>query len=79
MVLRNLSCYHISEIMERMSQIPSLPWPFMCGPRYVAKGAMYKGLGVSPVDLGDSPRKLGVKFNGWGLLGTVDASTPYPT
>ena len=39
-VLSNLSCYHISIIMERMSQLPSLPWPLMRGPRYVAKGAM---------------------------------------
>jgi hypothetical protein len=33
---------------------------------------------VSPVDLGDSPRKLGVMFNGWDLSEKVDASTPLP-
>ena len=42
------------------------------------QGAMSRGLGVSPVDLGNSPRKLGVKFNGRGLLRKVDASTPLP-
>ena len=34
---------------------------------------------MSMVDLGDYPHKLGVIFIGRGLLGTVDASTPYPT
>jgi hypothetical protein len=38
--------------------------------------ALQRGLGVSPVDLGNSPRKLGVMFNGWDLSGKVDASTP---
>jgi hypothetical protein len=33
---------------------------------------------VSPVDLGNSPRKLGVMFNGYNLSGKVDASTPLP-
>ena len=40
---------------------------------------MQGGLGVSPVDLSYSMRKLGVNFNDRVLLGTVDASTPYPT
>ena len=39
-------------------------WSLKHGPRYVAKGAMQRGLGMSPVDLGDSPRKLGVMFKG---------------
>ena len=47
----------------------------MHGPSYVAKGGIQRGLGMSPVDLSDSPRKLGVMFKGWGLLGMVDAST----
>jgi hypothetical protein len=33
---------------------------------------------VSPVDLGDSPCKLGVIFNGQDLLEKVDVSTPLP-
>ena len=33
---------------------------------------------MSLVDLSNSPRKLGVKFNGRALLGTVDVSTPLP-
>jgi hypothetical protein len=28
------------------------------------------------MDLGNSPRKLVVMFNGWDLLGKIDASTP---
>ena len=36
---------------------------------------MKRALGVSPVDLSNSPRKLGVKFNDRVLLGMVDAST----
>jgi len=39
-VLSNLSCHHISIIMERMSQLPFLLWPLMRDPRYVAEGAM---------------------------------------
>jgi hypothetical protein len=31
---------------------------------------------VSPVDLGNSPRKLGVMFKGYNLSKKVDASTP---
>jgi hypothetical protein len=30
------------------------------------------------MDLGDSPRKLGVIFNGWDLLEKIDASTSLP-
>jgi hypothetical protein len=33
---------------------------------------------VSPVDLGNSPRKLGVMFNDYNLSEKVDASTPSP-
>jgi hypothetical protein len=33
---------------------------------------------VSPVDLDNSPRKLGVRFNGLNLSEKVDASTPLP-
>jgi hypothetical protein len=33
---------------------------------------------VSPVDLGNSPRKLGVMFNGYNLSEKVDASTLLP-
>ena len=48
----------------------------MHGPRYVAKGDIERGLGMSPMDLGDSPRKLGLMFKGWALLEKVVASTP---
>jgi hypothetical protein len=40
--------------------------------------ALYRGLRVSPVDLGDSPCKLSVIFNGWDLLEKVDANIPLP-
>jgi hypothetical protein len=43
--------------------ITFLPWLLMHDPRYVAKGAMQRGIGVSLVDLDDSPSKLGVIFN----------------
>jgi hypothetical protein len=33
---------------------------------------------MSPVDLGNSPHKLGVMFNGYNSSGMVDASTPSP-
>jgi hypothetical protein len=33
---------------------------------------------VSPVDLDNSPRKLGVMFNGYNLSENVDASTALP-
>ena len=33
-----LSCYHISKIMERMSQLPPLTWSLRPGPKCVAKG-----------------------------------------
>ena len=45
-VLSNFPYYHISNIMVRMSQLPSLTLSLMCSPRYVAKGYVERLRGV---------------------------------
>ena len=46
-VLSTFPCYHISNIMVRISQLPSLTWSLMCSPSYVATGYAER-LSVSP-------------------------------
>ena len=46
-VLSTFPCYHISNIMVRISQLLSLNRSLMCSPRYVAKGYAER-LSVSP-------------------------------
>ena len=45
-VLSTFPYYHISNIMVRMSQLPSLTLSLMCSPRYVAKGYVERLRGV---------------------------------
>ena len=59
LVFNILSYYHVSKLMVRISQLPSLLWSLMPGPKCGPTGYAERLRGVL-VDLGDSPRKLGV-------------------